>query len=466
MKIIFLGFIGFMLCATVQAQTFVSGGIYQNTNWSINNSPYVVTGSVVVFPGNTLTIDPGVEILINNDIDASLYIETRGTINMLGNNQLPITIRTLNDTSNIGWIGFVCISSQGGVLNANHFSISNAQVPFNYEYPLALYSYTDCSFNHCGQAVTVGNETVLNNCQFIGNNSAVYGWSYFTVNNCFFKDNGTAINAYSTSFTMTGTTFLENTNALVFSAGVFDSMSITNCQFLNNGTAINFPNNGKIENCTFLDNVTGIQSSYGCKISNNVFSYNEVAVDVSVLTELVNNQIKNNMGGVRISGISSIENAPIITNNEICENINYNINNNTNVNYSLLTNCFCSLDSAGIEQSIIDGYDDITKGLINYQIFDSSCTILLGTVLKFNQVASLSSNEIEDFTFENPVGNTLTFLSAESIDEIEISDLNGKVLVLKSFALNKFNVSDLNPGFLIIKRVNQTSANQKFIKYQ
>ena len=50
----------------VKAQTSVSGGIYQNATWTLTGSPYIVTGSIVVVPGNTLTIEPGVEILINN----------------------------------------------------------------------------------------------------------------------------------------------------------------------------------------------------------------------------------------------------------------------------------------------------------------------------------------------------------------------------------------------------------------
>jgi len=464
MKNLFLSLLVLVISANVKAQTFVSGGIYQNTNWTVNNSPYVVTGPVVVFPGNTLTIAPGVQIIVNNTVNDSIYIETRGTLNMLGTDQLPISIRTQIDTTNIGWLGFICTSSQGGVLNANRFSISNAQTPFDYEAPLALYSYTNCSFNHCGQAITVGNETVLNNCQFRGNNAAVYGWSYFTLNNCFFKDNGTAINAYATAFTMTNSSFVENNTGLTFSAGVFDSMYIDNCIFQNNGTALSNPNNGKIENCIFLDNATGIQSSYGCKISNNVFNYNEVAVDVSVLTELLNNQINNNIGGVRISGISSVVNAPIVTNNEICGNINYNVNNNTNVNYSLLTNCFCGLDSAGIEQSIIDGYDDITKGLINYQIFDTSCTVLLGTVLKFNFIASLPTSEMDELVFGNPVGDFIQFLGSPAISVIQLFNGNGKEITLQSMGNNRFDMSTLAPGFYVLVKANDQTVNRKLIK--
>src|SRR6266513_547838 len=44
------------------AQTNVSGGIYSNTTWTLANSPYIVVDTVVVFPGVTLTIQPGVVV--------------------------------------------------------------------------------------------------------------------------------------------------------------------------------------------------------------------------------------------------------------------------------------------------------------------------------------------------------------------------------------------------------------------
>ncbi len=44
------------------SQTNVSGGIYANTTWTLVNSPYIVTDTVVVFPGVTLTIEPGVAV--------------------------------------------------------------------------------------------------------------------------------------------------------------------------------------------------------------------------------------------------------------------------------------------------------------------------------------------------------------------------------------------------------------------
>ena len=449
------------------AQTNVSGGIYQNTTWTLANSPYQVNGSVVVFPGNTLTVEPGVTILINNTNAQNIYIETRGTLNVVGTDQLPITIRTVVDTTNIGWQGLVCTSSQGGVLNADRFRISNAATPFAYEAPLALYQYTNCRFSHCGQAITLGNETILNDCQFRGNTTAVYGWSYFTINNCFFKDNETAINAYSTAFTMTNSSFVENTTGLTFSAGVFDSMYIADCVFQNNGSALSAPNNGIVENCTFLDNTIGIQGSYNCQIQNNLFEYNDLGVNISVLTSLTNNQINNNVGGVRISDISSTANAPIVQDNEICNNINFNVDNNTNVNYSLLSNCFCGLDSSSVEQYLLDGYDDITKGLINYQVFDTTCTTILTTVLKFNETSGIESTSSinMDLSFENPVNQQLHIFSNTPISELTLTDMQGKTFHLKAVKTNVFDVLNLSTGFYVVTSANEQPVSLKLIKF-
>jgi len=49
-----------LIAQSGKSQTTVSGGIYSNTTWTLANSPYVITGNIVVFPAATLTIEPGV----------------------------------------------------------------------------------------------------------------------------------------------------------------------------------------------------------------------------------------------------------------------------------------------------------------------------------------------------------------------------------------------------------------------
>jgi hypothetical protein len=457
-------FIAVILGSNLFSQTSVSGGIYQNTTWSLANSPYIVNGSIVVFPGRTLNIEPGVEIRINNQLDSTIYIETRGTLNCLGTDLSPIKISTLYDTTKVGWRGFVCTSSQGGVLNADRFQISNASMPFAYETPMANFQYTNCKFSHCFQAVTVGQAVNLTNCQFIDNEVAVYGWSYFTIDNCLFKDNTTSIYAYCTALTMTNSSFIDNQIGLTFASNVSETISISDCQFLNNGLAINYPNKGSIENCLFSENSTGIQMAYKCEILNNEFIYNDLAIEASVDANIHDNQISNNLGGLLISNVTAVQDSPQIYNNEICNNSNYCVNNNTNMNYSLLENCFCGLDSTQIEALIIDGYDDIIKGLINYQVFDSTCTTSLKVVLKFNStVAALNESNIE-ISFTNPVENTLICFNSNPVFVIEIMDLSGKIYYFKSETENQFDLGTLKSGFYFIKSLNNQTINKSFVK--
>src|SRR5260221_145218 len=64
-----------VISSAVNAQTNVSGGIYTNTTWTLAGSPYIVTGNVVVFPGNTLTIARCVTFWF----DDQQYLEIRQT---------------------------------------------------------------------------------------------------------------------------------------------------------------------------------------------------------------------------------------------------------------------------------------------------------------------------------------------------------------------------------------------------
>jgi hypothetical protein len=263
---------------------------------------------------------------------------------------------------------------------------------------------------------------------------------------------------------LNNSTFTENETAVTFSSGVFDTMAINGCSFLNNGAALNGPNNGTVENCIFSDNTVGIGGSYACNITNNTFQYNELAADVSVLTNLFNNQINNNMGGVQISDISSASIGPTITENEICGNINFNVNNNTNVNYSLLSNCFCGLDSAEIEQYLIDGYDDITKGLINYQVYDSSCLNVLSTVSKFNELSNVNEFQTLQLDVTNPFESIISFEEAFEINSISLMDISGKFYTLNSMGKNTFDTETLSRGYYFLVQLNEYPVNEKLIK--
>ena len=79
----------------------------------------------------------------------------------------------------------------------------------------------------------------------------------------------------------------------------------------------------------------------------------------------------------------------------MCNNTNYNLENLTDKNFQVNTNCFCSSDTTTIENGIYDGYDDITRGLVNYAIYDDSCSAVIDYIIKveLNEENSISENE-------------------------------------------------------------------------
>ena len=97
------------------------------------------------------------------------------------------------------------------------------------------------------------------------------------------------------------------------------------------------------------------------------------------------------------------------------------------------------------------------------QIYDSSCTVLLGTVLKFGQGAGLDELGL-DIKFENPVQDELRLLGETSVEVIQITDLSGKTFEFKSLGNNIFDTTALPAGFYILTAVNKLPLNKPFIK--
>ena len=109
--ITFLIFGVFVLANQVYAETEVSGNITSDTIWTLANSPYVVTGTVQIFQGSKLTIEPGVIVKFNQNtglnIDGELYAV--GTADNL------IVFTSINTSPNKGdWNGVKFFSNAIG----------------------------------------------------------------------------------------------------------------------------------------------------------------------------------------------------------------------------------------------------------------------------------------------------------------------------------------------------------------
>ncbi|MCB0278041.1 MAG: right-handed parallel beta-helix repeat-containing protein [Calditrichaeota bacterium] len=91
------------------SQTNVSGTISKDSTWSLAGSPYTLTGAVTVSAGNTLTIDPGVEVKFSSYVYRLLIDGT-----LIANGTIVDSVR------------FTGAGAQGGQVRFNSSSTGNS----------------------------------------------------------------------------------------------------------------------------------------------------------------------------------------------------------------------------------------------------------------------------------------------------------------------------------------------------
>jgi hypothetical protein len=437
MKIIIFALIAYACGNTVVtlAQTVVSGGIYTNTTWTQTNSPYIVTGDIVLFPDMTLTIEPGVSV----QFDGFYKLEIRGKL---------VAIGTANDS-----IRFVSNTSQNiaawkgvDVLNSSQ----NASGFFDH-----------CVFRHGAAAVAIeccwgNNSTYIKNSFFSVNDIGVYGYAGWDlmIDNCVFTNNTYGI--FGGDNIITNSTFIANDTGMDC-----DRFEVRNCYFQNHTTAIYVYSGGSesniIDSCTILYNHIGIESREdiitNCNISENNYG------------------IKTDHSSSTVNGIQYF--VPI-KNNMLCHNTIYNIENLNDYNKNITQNCFCIEDSAAIEEKLKDGYDDITLGLFNYDIYDTLCQVVTRSVYKIGDppayVTEIFPNDLNLLVYPNPfnvetkleapnhVNNaTMIVLNCFGKTVAQLDNINGSTIV--------FNRNDLPSGlyFVQLKENNKIIASTKLV---
>jgi hypothetical protein len=365
-------------------QTNVSGGIYQNTTWTLAGSPYIVTGSIVVFPGKTLTIEPGCEIRFTADYTFNtgnlIYLEVRGAL--IANGTANSRIRFKSTDSSIGfynWDGIRIKGSQGGNVQMNYFELQNSYQGIYNDIIQAgvTYQFDECYFRSNNYGIQLNADMVYNDCIFESNGvgqAAQLQYGTLTATNCQFINNFCSF-TWSNAINVSNCTFIGNENNIIGSPG-----TIENCQFLNNTFGITETSNINVKNCFFEGNGTGIDGVADCNVTNSNFVDNNVAIKIGDGGIVRNNQISNN--GIGIQVLAYNPNTTVIDSNSICNNSIHNLENLTDKNFQVNSNCFCTQDSTVIENGIYDGYDDITRGLVNYAIYDDSCQTILSFVTK------------------------------------------------------------------------------------
>jgi Secretion system C-terminal sorting domain len=440
--------------STAYAQTLVSGGIYNNVTWTLASSPYIVTGDIVVFPGKTLTIEPGVEVRVQGNgypFGIGTYIEIRGSIVAVGTPTAPITFKADGVvTDPWTWRGIQIQTQQGADGNFNYINMSNAYNGFasdGYVIRPGVTEFNNCNFSDNYISVNPWYSSKFVDCNFVGNGIGVQPASSYDVEvellRCNFEDNEIALTYCWDTATIDSCVFLSNDNPLIS----FGNGTVRNCLFDGNDIAFN-GYSGLVSDCEFINNNTAVTNFAGGSITNCVIRNNQLGVELSPGGTLQNNEISNNVIGVKI--FDFVAN---FTDNKICSNTLYNVENGADKNISLVGNCFCESDSTVAEALLYDGYDDITRGLFNFALYDSSCTNVVQLVSKVTIPTGITA-PLGDMmvAYPNPGTEFLEVRLPEGASgSLSLSNLQGQVLLRQDAAVQtRLDVAGLPAGIYLL----------------
>ena len=389
-----IGVLGLLfIYSQLLAQTYVSGGIFSNTTWTKANSPYIVTGSVAVFPGNKLTVEPGVEIRF----DTATFLEVREGASIFANglfNDSIIFTSNLPSTRSVHWQG----------------------LKLNFAYDSIELSFIEISYAVRGiDGLTQGNSSV-ENCRFYRNTTAILNLRYQELKRCDFIENQSGI-IYSGYSRIEDCNFIGNSYQGINSNSTKDV--IKNSFFCANFIGINELDS--IVSCQFVKNEFGIMGDFEV-ISDCIFSFNDVGInseiyyDTIIRTDIFNNRIgwkfDHSVGGY----FDSVN---------ICSNTEYNVVKTQNTATDLKNICWCETDSSKIAAKIYDGFDDVNLGLVD-----------------FNPIVNCSINALPP----NPDTSCADFLIGIGPNEVGYPSV---LTIYPNPGNSNMNFEGMNPGSLV-----------------
>ncbi len=349
--------------------TNVSGGIYANTTWTLINSPYIVTDTVVVFPGVTLTIEPGVVV----KFDTNTVIEIRQA-NIIA---IGTSIDSITFTSNLTapYQGIYLNQALNSKFNYCTFRYAITAID---NISVDTFIIKNSSFSYCFEGIGCGISSagicLIDSCNF--SNNSYYGivMSRGDLINSRFLDNYIGIQV--------GDWLANIENCVVDSnhIGINNIMNtyINSCTINNNQIGVSsFEGGNTIKNCIInYNNIEGINamSSFDslihCQIKYNGIGLNDTFPNISSTYHpiITRNQIDSNVVGIKLNSSGDS-----IYCNHICGNSSYDVyymlGFNSNVNIG--DNYWCTIDSSIVASHVYDGYDNINYGLALFMPIDT-----------------------------------------------------------------------------------------------
>ncbi|HRP38235.1 MAG TPA: right-handed parallel beta-helix repeat-containing protein [Chitinophagales bacterium] len=443
----------FLTLRVGHAQTNVSGGIYSNTTWTLANSPYIVVDTVVVFPGVTLTIKPGVVVKFSDNKRLEIRqakLIALGTITdsitFTSNSSSPapgiwsaIFLNKVEstDTLKFNYCNFKYASVALDGSNSGYSIIIKNSV-FSYN-KIALtsagcnYALVDtCNFrNNVNYGIAGLVNAKLNGCEFsyngIGMSQISYG-AYNVIDNCSFYYNQYGITDLGVS-TIQYSTFKHNQGGIIVGGGYAGSYAT-------------------VKNCVIdSNNVVGISINDGDTIINNQITHNPTGLNDAMVFHYYDNVITKNTIENNGIGIKLFYSQNQLYCNKICNNTSYDLYYDvafgSNLNAS--NNYWCTSDSTSTTAVIYDGYDNINLGLVNFMPLDTE-QCYLATGIPMNTVQHFSFN-----IFPNPFSTQTTL-------QTDIPLHNATLMVDNCFGQTITQIRNINGQTIVFNRDNLPSG--------
>jgi hypothetical protein len=391
-------------------QTFVSGYLGENTTWTYENSPYILTDDVVLEPGVSLFIEPGVTVKFTNGtslvIDGTIIAEGNSTHKILctSNSITPVpgdweTILLRNQTvdSKISW-WTVEHGTNGLTLDGGSLMVENCDISNN--------SKCGIVFSSTHIVANISSSLFSNNGED-GIHIPGSGKHYIAVNiaDCSIVKNGmNGIFAnHGCSVAVNNSTISDNSYHGI--QKVYSTLIVDQCEIENNGL------DGVNSKGDYLNELVVIANS-------NVSFNNNIGINLwhgggnpggGEPVTLFANTITFNQVGVALRGpTSELQETQNVLYNNIFGNFLYNFQNLGSFDINATNIWWGTTNDAEISQHIYDYYDDYELGKIVYDPFLTE-TILVPefSPYMFNisvesqsyNITAVSNSTLSEFSF-------------------------------------------------------------------
>jgi len=229
-----------------------AGGIFKDTTWTLSESPYVITEDLTLFPGYTLTIEPGVEVRFSPGTKLTI----RGSLIANGTQSNRIVFTSTEPSSKGSWNGIDIATHLGAKASIKFASFSYAQTAI----------YVHCCWK--GGPVNIYDSVFTNNIVALGGYA---GWKMI-IERCVFKNNTYAVR--DADKRISNSIFKNNDYGLYCT----ERISVYSSTFTENRVAL-YGGRGEVKNCEISNNNIGIQSFFeGFTLSQNTIKNNDIGM--------------------------------------------------------------------------------------------------------------------------------------------------------------------------------------------